>query len=185
MLTTWYAVISDKDSIDWGDGSFNYDEAKKMAEETGAYSLLTINGEWLDEESDCLIDPICEKEEITPWAKTEEESWEGEGWYTFREWIKTDGIYSVYDFASPQMPEITYIENLDQFRENLVYDWERETIVESFGLGFCKDCKFCNVSDGHYECISCEYEERYRYCSCEDYCSCEEYGSCPAFQEKQ
>lgn len=50
----WYAVLSDAEDTDWGTGSYDFDEAKKMlldaGYEDGRIAVINIEG-----------DPVCEK----------------------------------------------------------------------------------------------------------------------------
>ena len=53
MYAYWYAVLEDADDNDWGYGSFNYEEAVKMARAIGKDARIAVicEGE----------DPICER----------------------------------------------------------------------------------------------------------------------------
>ena len=62
--TQWFAVVSDEEDTDWGTGSFDYEEAVKMAKEDGYWAVLTIKGIWVGEDGECLVDPICEHTEV-------------------------------------------------------------------------------------------------------------------------
>lgn len=59
MKTKWYAIVDDENDNDWGYGSFDFDEAVQMAKTNGCEIVLTIQGEWKNEESESAIDPIC------------------------------------------------------------------------------------------------------------------------------
>ena len=61
--------------------------------------------------------------------------WEGEGWYTFRVWIHTNGIFTVEDWKSPEAPKARWIENIDEYGNSvLTPGWpERTTIVDYYG----------------------------------------------------
>ena len=50
-------------------------------------------------------------------CKCTEDQWEGEGWYTFRTWVKTDGKFTVEDWESPEKPNPIFIESKDEFME--------------------------------------------------------------------
>ena len=41
----WYAVQKDREDNDWGTGSFDYDEAVKMAKFRGCTIIAVIDGE--------------------------------------------------------------------------------------------------------------------------------------------
>ena len=43
--------------------------------------------------------------------------WPGPGLYTFREWIRRNGVFAVDDWATPEQPEPVAIETREQFAE--------------------------------------------------------------------
>lgn len=55
MTEIWYAVMQDMDDNDWGTGSFDLDDAKRMAREyraaghSGAYIAVIENDVCIDE----------------------------------------------------------------------------------------------------------------------------------------
>lgn len=64
FFTEWYAIQEDEDDNDWGDGSFDKDEAIKMARERGYKYVATIEGEW-DVDGEPITEGICtEVEEV-------------------------------------------------------------------------------------------------------------------------
>ena len=76
--------------------------------------------------------------------------YQGEGWYTFRVWIHTDGRYTVEDWASPEKPEAVWIENFGQWAEGVITEGypERETIADYYGAGEWPDA-FVPVAEGY------------------------------------
>lgn len=50
VLDKWYAVMMDKEDNDWGTGSFDYNEAVKMAQEMGAELIAVISGDYCVDE---------------------------------------------------------------------------------------------------------------------------------------
>lgn len=54
----WYAIQRDADDSDWGTGSFDWDEAVKMAKDHGYEQIAKIDGGY-DENGNETIDPIC------------------------------------------------------------------------------------------------------------------------------
>lgn len=59
MSKIWYAAVMDESDNDWGTGSFNFDEATKIAKGYGENSqVLAIDGGY-DESGNATTDPIC------------------------------------------------------------------------------------------------------------------------------
>lgn len=56
--TPWYAVISDKESTDWGSGSYDLKEAKEYAKTIDAYSIAVINEGFFSNDDTLCIDEI-------------------------------------------------------------------------------------------------------------------------------
>ena len=54
----WYAIQRDADDNDWGTGSFDWDEAVKMAKSKGCQQIAEIDGGY-DENGATTTDPIC------------------------------------------------------------------------------------------------------------------------------
>ena len=57
-MRTWYAAVMDREDNDWGHGSYDLEEAKKMARKLGEGSLVIV----IDDGND----PIA-VDEIDPW----------------------------------------------------------------------------------------------------------------------
>lgn len=64
MGKNWYAVLRDRDDNDWGTGSFDWDEAVKMAKAYGFEQIAEIDGGY-DEDGNETTDPICVAEYIS------------------------------------------------------------------------------------------------------------------------
>ena len=54
----WYAILKDEEDNDWGNGSFNKDDAIEMAIECGYKFVATINANY-DEEGNPTTDGEC------------------------------------------------------------------------------------------------------------------------------
>lgn len=64
FFSEWYAIQMDEDDNDWGTGSFDKDEAIKMAQERGYKFVATIAGEW-DVDGEPITEGICIEVEET------------------------------------------------------------------------------------------------------------------------
>ena len=64
MKKNWYAVLDDGSDNDWGFGSFDWNEAVKMAKECGCEQIAEIDGGY-DEDGNDTEDPICVAEYIS------------------------------------------------------------------------------------------------------------------------
>lgn len=64
MKKNWYAVLNDRDDNDWGTGSFDWNEAVKMAKMWGCEQIAEIDGAY-DEAGNETTDPICVAEYIS------------------------------------------------------------------------------------------------------------------------
>lgn len=54
----WYAILRDDEDNDWGSGSFDWDEAVRMAKAAGFEQIAEINGNY-DDNGDPTIDTLC------------------------------------------------------------------------------------------------------------------------------
>lgn len=54
----WHAVQKDAYDNDWGTGSFDFEEAKKMAKQYPDGQIAVIDGGY-DEDGNATTDPIC------------------------------------------------------------------------------------------------------------------------------
>ena len=61
--------------------------------------------------------------------------WQGEGWYTFRTWVNTDGMFTVQDWASPEKPEPVWVESQLDFEGATEMPEGCECVVEYLGDG--------------------------------------------------
>lgn len=57
----WYAVLSDREDNDWGTGSFDYDESKRILASYPDGLIAVIDGGY-DEDGNETTDPICVEE---------------------------------------------------------------------------------------------------------------------------
>lgn len=57
----WYAVMMDREDNDWGDGSFDLDEAKAMAREYEEGYIAVIDANY-DENGNATTDGLCVEE---------------------------------------------------------------------------------------------------------------------------
>lgn len=64
MKKNWYAVLDDASDSDWGCGSFDWNEAVKMAKMWGCEQIAEIDGGY-DEDGHETTDPICIAEYIS------------------------------------------------------------------------------------------------------------------------
>lgn len=98
-------------------------------------------------------------------CKCTEEYWKGEGWYTFRTWVKTDGKYTVEDWESPEKPDPVFIENKDEFIEACKVPDGCECVVEHLSSDYelrsetYNSVKMDWTPEGNYDDIPCEYLE--------------------------
>lgn len=74
--------------------------------------------------------------------------WHGDGWYTIREWIYTDGEKRVENWADPEQPGACWYETEDEFVKALTDDPERDSTVWWFGRGECPN-DTVPVAPGH------------------------------------
>ena len=54
----WYAVMMDREDSDWGCGSFDLEEAKRIAARYEEGFIAVIDGNY-DEDGNATTDPIC------------------------------------------------------------------------------------------------------------------------------
>lgn len=98
-------------------------------------------------------------------CKCTEEHWEGEGWYTFRTWVKTDGKFTVEDWESPEKPDPIFIESKDKFMEACKVPEGCECIVEHLNSDYelrsetYNSVKMDWTPEGNYDDVPCEYLE--------------------------
>lgn len=59
-MKRWYAAVMDREDNDWGHGSYDLEEAKKMARKLGKESLIIV--------VDDGPDPVA-VDEIDPWEE--------------------------------------------------------------------------------------------------------------------
>ena len=61
----WYAVCKDYEDNDWGTGSYDYDEALKMAHDTDCKIIAVINEgyDYLNSSNDPICEELIEVEE--------------------------------------------------------------------------------------------------------------------------
>lgn len=65
MKTYWYAVMQDREDTDWGYGSFDLEEAQRMARSYPDSYIAVIDANYDDEEP--TTDPVCVGEIETAW----------------------------------------------------------------------------------------------------------------------
>lgn len=58
---TWYAVEHDAEDNDWGTGSFDLNEAKKMAKDYGSDARIAVISGWAEHQDDELQDTECKE----------------------------------------------------------------------------------------------------------------------------
>lgn len=98
-------------------------------------------------------------------CKCTEEYWEGEGWYTFRIWVKNDGKFTVEDWESPEKPDPVFIESKDEFMEACKVPEGCECIVERLNSDYelrsetYNSVKMDWTPEGNYDDVPCEYLE--------------------------
>lgn len=96
-------------------------------------------------------------------AAPTEDKWQGEGWYTFRTWVKTDGKFTVEDWESPVKPDPVFIENKDEFMEACQVPYGCECIVERLNSDYELRSETYNsvkkdwTPEGNYDDVPCEY----------------------------
>lgn len=57
-MKLWYAALTDREDIDWGSGSFDFDEAVAMAKEYGDDSLIVAIDGHYDDDGNATSDEI-------------------------------------------------------------------------------------------------------------------------------
>lgn len=63
-MKLWYAALTDREDIDWGTGSFDFDEAVEMAKELGDNSIIAAIDAGYDEDGNETCDAICVAEYV-------------------------------------------------------------------------------------------------------------------------
>ena len=99
-------------------------------------------------------------------CKCTEEHWEGEGWYTFRTWLKTDGKFTVEDWESPEKPDPIFIESKDKFMEACKVPEGCECIVEHLNSDYELRSETMEIPEG-WDCTESEDYERLAKILCE------------------
>lgn len=149
-----------------------------VAEQGYALDLLVNDPDWAVRQHvaragyglDKLIDDECKVVRMAACCamsicKCTEEQWEGEGWYTFRTWVKTDGKYTVEDWKSPVEPEPVWIESKNEFIEACKVPDGCECIVKHLNTDYeLRSEAYSSVKkgwtpEGNYDGVPCEYLE--------------------------
>lgn len=126
MKVTRYTTIADV---------INYEVAPALGEFVDDYDVEEIAREAFEYVDGYFV----QREDVDFWevakshdkkAAPAEDQWEGEGWYTFRTWVKTDGKFTVEDWESPVEPEPIWIDSKDEFVEACKVPEGCECIVE-------------------------------------------------------
>lgn len=160
-MSTKYTTIADV---------INYEVAPALGEFVDDYDVEEIAREAFEYVDGYFV----QREDVDFWevAKTHdkkaaptEDRWEGEGWYTFRTWVKTDGKYTVEDWESPVEPEPVWIESKDKLIEACKVPEGCECIVERLNSDYELRSETYNsvkkdwTPEGNYDDVPCEYLE--------------------------
>lgn len=147
-----------------------------VAEQGYALDLLVNDPDWAVRQRvaragyglDKLIDDECKVVRMAACCamsicKCTEEHWEGEGWYVFRIWVKTDGKFTVEDWYSPEGPEPVFIESKNEFMEACRVPYGCECIVKRLNSDYELRSETYNsvkkdwTPEGNYDDVPCEY----------------------------
>lgn len=161
MSTEKYTTIGDV---------VNYEVAPALGEFVNDFDIDEIAREAFEYVDGCYV----QREDVDFWevakrhdkkAAHAEEQWEGEGWYTFRTWVKTDGKYTVEDWKSPVEPEPVWIESKNEFIEACKVPDGCECIVKHLNTDYeLRSEAYSSVKkgwtpEGNYDDVPCEYLE--------------------------
>lgn len=58
-MKNWYAVMMNREDNDWGNGSFDWDEAVRMAKQYGDEAIIAEIDGGYDENGNETTDPVC------------------------------------------------------------------------------------------------------------------------------